>query len=301
MTRSHGPSLSRLVQTCLKKECDLGESTSAGLVVAVSGGPDSFALADVLSDLRRRWQKLRLLVVSIDHGLRPESADECERVESFCRARALPFLGVRVTVTGAGGVQAAAREARYAALEQAAEAHFGADGLIATAHHADDRAETLLLRLLRGVSLEGLGVLPPRDGRRLRPMVRATRRDVLLHCQRHELQPALDPSNADPRFLRVRVRTELLPLLTSLSPQVVQALNTLADEAGQLGQPSLLSRAQRHQLRLALENPALAVDLPLTRDLRLVRTRTEGPTPATTRRRETKAHAESGNIAGKSG
>lgn len=301
MSRSHGPSLSRLVQTCLKKECGLPESTSAGLVVAVSGGPDSLALADVLSDSRKRWRKLRLLVVSVDHGLRSESAGECARVASFCQARDLPFTSVRVKVTGEGGLQAAAREARYAALEQAAEAHFGPDGLIATAHHADDRAETLLLRLLRGVSLEGLGVLPPRDGRRLRPMVRARRSDVLLHCQRHQLEPVLDPSNVDQRFLRVRVRTELLPLLVGLSPQVVDALNTLADEAGQLGQPTLLSRTQRRQLRDALENPALALDLPLARDLRLVRTRHAGPTSATLRRQETPERDEDGNIRGKSG
>jgi len=324
MTRTHGPSLSRQVQTCLRKECGLAEATDAGLVVAVSGGPDSLALADVLSDLRRRWRHLRLLVVCVDHGLRAEGAAESQAVASFCLARSLPFLGVRVSVTGAGGLQAAAREARYGALEQIAEQHFGPDGLIATAHHADDRAETLLLRLLRGVSLEGLGVLPPRDGRRIRPMVRATRRDVLLHCQRHDLHPCLDPSNTDHRFLRARVRSELLPLLVDLSPGVVEALNALADEAGQLGQPSLLSRAQRRQLRSALENPGAPLDLPLASNLRLVRTapvttltakavtaRTltakavtaERPTPtsATLGQKESPAADAGGNIAEKSG
>jgi len=273
MSRSHAPSLHRLVQTCLRKECGLDEATAAGVIVAVSGGPDSLALADVLGALRSKWKHLQLLVVSIDHGLRPESQVEGAQVERFCRARELPFRGVRVDVTGPGGLQAAARQARYRALEAAADEHFGPSGLIATAHHADDRAETLLLRLLRGVSLEGLAVLPPRDQRRIRPMLRATREDVRLHCERHALEPIQDPSNADPRFLRVRVRRELLPLLAELSPNIVPALNTLADEAAQLDTPSLLNRTQRRLLRDALEHPDRALDLPLLQDLHLVRKR----------------------------
>jgi len=285
VTRSHAPSLATLVRACLTKECGLTEGSRAGLVVAVSGGPDSLALADVLATLRRKWTSLGLLVVSVDHGLRPESKAECQHVERFCQARDLPFSSVHVNVSGPGGVQAAAREARYRALEAAADAHFGQEGLIATAHHADDRAETVLLRLLRGVSLEGLGVLPARDERRIRPMVRATRADVLLHCERQKLDAVRDPSNQDRRFLRVRVREELLPLLTELSPQIVVALNTLADEARQLGAPSLLNREQRRALRDALENPNLALDLPITQDLRLVRNqRTTGPSRPRNRR-----------------
>jgi tRNA(Ile)-lysidine synthase len=271
MTRTHGPTLSRLVETCLEKECGLDKKAASSIVVAVSGGPDSLALADVLADLRRKRSGLRLLVASVDHGLRQESATEVERVRAFCAARELPFVGLTVEVDGTGGVQAAAREARYRALEETAEIHFGSAGLIATAHHADDRAETILLRLLRGVSLEGLGVLPPKDGRRIRPMVRATRRDVLSHCERHGLDPVHDPSNEDPRFLRARVRIELLPLLVDMSPQVVDALNTLADEATQLDGPTLLTRAQRRLLRSALENPSLPLDLPLAGGLRVVR------------------------------
>lgn len=273
MTRSHGPSLSRLVQTCLRKECGVPEDAQVGIVVAVSGGPDSLALADVFAKLRDQWQSLRLLVVSIDHGLRPESAGEVRMVEHFCHARELPFLGMRVDVSGTGGVQAAAREARYAALERAADETFGPTGLIATAHHADDRAETVLLRLLRGTSLEGLGVLPPKDQRRIRPMLRANRSDVLVHCERHDLRPVSDPSNADRRFLRARVRSELVPLLQDLSPNVTAALNTLADEAALLGTPSLLNRTQRRLLRDALENPHHALDVPISEDLHLVRRR----------------------------
>lgn len=277
MSRTHAPSLSRLVQTCLRKECGLPETAAAGVIIGVSGGPDSLALADVLASVRKTWRRLDLLAVCVDHGLRPESAAESTYVADFCRARELPFLGVRVQVDGDGGLQAAARTARYRALEAAADAHFGPGGLIATAHHADDRAETVLLRLLRGVSVQGLGVLPPRDQRRIRPLLRATRQDVLLHCERHQLAPLDDPSNLDHRFLRVRVRNEVMPLLRQLSPNITLALNTLADEAGQLGEPSLLNRTQRRLLRDALEHPEQTLDLPLARDLHLVRRRSAPP------------------------
>jgi tRNA(Ile)-lysidine synthase len=123
-------------------------------------------------------------------------------------------------------LQARAREARYAALREAAAPH---DALIATAHHADDRAETVLLRLLRGAGPRGLAVLPASARDLIRPLLRATKRDVLAHIHRHRLDFAQDPSNADAAFLRVRVRHELMPLLSDLSPQIVRHLNALAD------------------------------------------------------------------------
>jgi tRNA(Ile)-lysidine synthase len=102
---------------------------------------------------------------------------------------------------------------------------------IATGHHADDRAETLLMRLLRGTGPGGLAVLPPRDGDRIRPMIRARRVDIDAHVARHRIPHALDPSNDSPRYLRTRVRRELIPQLLRLSPRVVEHLCALADGA----------------------------------------------------------------------
>jgi tRNA(Ile)-lysidine synthase len=155
-------------------------------------------------------------------------------------------------------LQARARTARYAALELAAERAGGA--FIATAHHADDRAETVLLRLLRGSGPRGLAVLPPVAGTRLRPLLRAGRSDVLLHLRRHGVPFAADPSNRDRRHLRVRVREELLPLLHELSPGIVAHLNALSDmlatpafrDAEFAAHGAVLGRAQRRQLERAL-------------------------------------------------
>jgi tRNA(Ile)-lysidine synthase len=104
----------------------------------------------------------------------------------------------------------------------------------ATGHHAEDRAETLLIRILRGTGPAGLGVLPPRAGNRIRPLYRARRADIDAHLRRHRIPFSLDPSNADPRFLRTRVRQEVLPLLESMSPRVVDHLCRLADDLAKL-------------------------------------------------------------------
>ena len=101
---------------------------------------------------------------------------------------------------------------------------------VATGHHADDRAETLLMRVLRGTGARGLAAMPPHDGDRVRPMIAARRRDVEAHVARHRIPFATDPSNRDPRFLRTRVRHELLPALERLSPRVVEHLCALADD-----------------------------------------------------------------------
>jgi len=214
------------------------------------------ALLHVLS----RWAPrlgFEVLAHGVDHGLRPEARSELDVAADFARQSGVSFTRSVVSVSQGGNLQARARRARYAALREAAR-HQRA-GLIATAHHADDRAETVLLRLLRGTSLRGLAVLPPRSGDLIRPFVRARKADVMAHIARHHLPAAADPSNENPRFVRVRVRQQLLPLLIELSPQIVDNLNALADDAAEAlpavldeaGQPVFLNRAQRRELRRA--------------------------------------------------
>jgi len=200
--------------------------TGSRLLVAVSGGPDSMALLHVLARLRGR-HGLSLFALGVDHGLRSAAASELDLAEALASELGVGFERVAVSVAPGGNLQARARDARYAVLDARAAQ---LDAWLCTAHHADDRAETVLLRLLRGAGPDGLAALPLRAGRRVRPMLRASRADVLRHVQRHELSVATDPSNADPRFLRVRVRHELLPLLRELSPNIVQHLTALADQ-----------------------------------------------------------------------
>lgn len=271
---SHPPSLLRRVERCLEDECHVGEG--AGLVLGVSGGPDSMALLHVLSKLRAA-HRFDLCALTIDHGLRSEASSEVELVSQFCEKHDVRLVVRRLGLTDGGNLQARARDARYQCLEAVGAEQFGPEALLVTAHHKEDRAETVLLRILRGTSLEGLAVLPPRDGRRVRPMVRASKADVLLHLERHGIPFAEDPSNRQSRFLRVRVRTEVLPLLETLGPKVIDHLVTLADEAGELDEPLGLNREQRRQLRQALRERAMTLDLPLGGGLRVVRQESTSP------------------------
>jgi tRNA(Ile)-lysidine synthase len=226
------PSLRTIVRRALEGETKLPRGSR--VLLAVSGGPDSMALLDVMADHSAAFG-LRLLAHGVDHGLRNAAGAELDRAEQHADGRAVPFARTRVTVKAGGNLQERARQARWTALVEAARA---ADAkAIATAHHADDRAETVLIRLLHGSSSRGLGAMPARDAVRgmpdleiVRPLLRARKADVVAHVDRRHVPYALDPSNDDPRFLRARVRRELLPLLAELSPGIVEHLAALADE-----------------------------------------------------------------------
>lgn len=242
MARSHPPSLSTIVRRTLLEECaPLGACT---IVAAVSGGGDSQAMLSVLARLSGKLG-FTLRAHGVDHGLRPEAARELDLAQALAERWGVPFGRTRLALEPGGNLQARARDARYAALREVAAPH---QALIATAHHADDRAETVLLRLLRGAGPRGLAVLPPRAQDVIRPLVRASKRDIVLHLQRHNLDFAEDPSNRDAAFMRVRVRREAMPLLQQLSPQIVRHLNALADALGgsdlpDLGRPEALAGA----------------------------------------------------------
>jgi tRNA(Ile)-lysidine synthase len=256
MARSHPPTLLKLTLRTLLDECAIAPGER--ILVAVSGGSDSSALLHVLSILAPRLG-VTLVAHGVDHGLRPEAPAELDLAAALAEGVGVLFSRTRVEVAPGGNLQARARDARRRALSRAAQAA-GATR-IATAHHADDRAETVLIRLLHGASPSGLGVLPPTDGPYLRPLVRARKADVLAHLARHRLAFATDPSNGDRRFLRVRVRAEVLPLLEELSPAIVSHLTALADELGrgpppivkdQAGQPVALRRSQAQALHRAI-------------------------------------------------
>lgn len=207
------------------------------MLCACSGGPDSSALLHVLALLRRRLGH-ELCAVGVDHGLRVGAAAELEVAASLAHQLDVPFETRRVEVPRRGNLQMQARVERHRALQRAA--HERGAAVVALGHTADDRAETVLLRLLRGAGPRGLGAMPPRSpspvaGEQaaetdlVRPLLAARRSDVLAHLRRHGVAYATDPSNDDRRFLRTRVRHELMPLLEELSPRVGEHLCALAD------------------------------------------------------------------------
>jgi tRNA(Ile)-lysidine synthase len=196
------------------------------VVIGVSGGADSVALLLALRTLGPSFD-LALHVLHVDHGLRAESARDGEFVRDLAACLGVPCEVARVTVARGGSLEAQARAARYAALEARADA-IGA-ARIAVGHTRDDQAETVLMRVLEGAGPRGLAGIPPTRGRVIRPLLEVGRGDVLAALGAAGLPWIEDPSNLDLKFLRNRVRHELLPLLTSAyRGDVVDALNLTA-------------------------------------------------------------------------
>jgi len=261
--RSRPPTLLTLAHRLVRDERLFGRGDP--VICACSGGPDSNALLHALALLRRRVGHA-LVAVGVDHGLRREARAELGLAGAIAAAQQVPFEVVAVTVAPGPNLQARARRARHAALQQTA-ARLGAT-VVATGHTADDRAETVVMRLLRGAGPRGLAVLPPRAPALdpggvplVRPLLRCRRSDVMAHLTRHRLDHADDPSNRDRRFLRTRVRQELMPLLQELSPGIVAHLCDLAgmldrQDRSPVGAASdLLGQLGRAQ-RLAIDRAA---------------------------------------------
>ena len=196
------------------------------ILIACSGGPDSTALLDALARLAppRGW---RLSVAHVDHGLRQGSADEAAIVGALATARGLAFNALAVEVEAGGSLQDRARTARHAAL-RAEAARIGAS-VIALGHTADDQAETVLMRALAGASPAGLPAMAERERGLARPLLRVWREATIAYCAALGIVPVEDPSNADPRFLRTRVRHEVIPALEAVFPGARRRLVVLAE------------------------------------------------------------------------
>lgn len=203
-----------------------GLPDAATVIVALSGGADSLALAAAVA-FEAPKRGIRALSVTVDHGLQPGSGDAAAGAAAAATALGLDARVVRVDVGTDGGPEAAARDARYAALRDAAR-EAGAAAIL-TAHTLDDQAETVLLGLARGAgaaSLQGMAESAELEGLRLlRPLLSVRRSTTRAACEAQSLQPWDDPHNVDTRFARVRVRERVLPVLEAeLGPGIAEAL-----------------------------------------------------------------------------
>ncbi len=248
----------------------------AAVLVACSGGPDSLALlsATVFEAPRLApGSGLRVIGVTIDHGLQDGSAEHATHVvRQMAGLGADETASARVQVEGGRGPEAAAREARYAVLDQMVQ-HFGAVAVL-LGHTLDDQAETVLLGLSRGSGGRSLAGMRRRFGHYRRPLLDVTRTDTVTACQVEGIEYWNDPHNIDPAFARVRVRRKVLPVLEDeLGPGVTPALARTADQLrADMDLLDHLARAAYDGLTSeeGLETKALA-DLPLATRSRVLR------------------------------
>ena len=222
----------------------------ARLCVGLSGGVDSVVLLDVLLALAPQYQ-WQISALHVNHQLSPHAGEWARFCRRLCRERGVPLRVVKVSVARGDSIEAAARDARYAAYRAQAAPH------VVLAQHQDDQAETLLLQLLRGAGVKGLAAMPParadvlRPGLQvLRPMLGVTRCDIETYAAQHDLRWIEDESNTDSYYLRNFLRQDILPRIETRVPAYRA---TLARAAGQAAEAAQLLDA------LALQDGASAL------------------------------------------
>lgn len=208
------------------------------IVVAVSGGPDSTALLQLLFLLSSKWS-WTLTAAHANHGFRPEESErEARFVRELAEERGIPFVYRELDVpaylqANGGNPQDAARELRYRFLLDTAE-EYGACR-VALAHHAGDQAETILMRIIRGTGVTGLAGIPiirtEQNVKLVRPLLRMNKNEILEDLERHGIGYCMDSSNLSAKYTRNKIRLEALPYLSRYNPSLEKALNRLGELA----------------------------------------------------------------------
>jgi tRNA(Ile)-lysidine synthase len=205
------------------------------VIAAVSGGPDSVCLTHLLWRLKKTLP-LELVAVNMNHGLRQESSAEAKKVQALGKKLGIPVIlkNIKVKETaGAEGVslETAGRNLRYENLFSLAK-QMGFNK-IATGHTANDNAETMLMWLMRGTGTEGLAGIPMVRGggnssKIVRPILSATRREIMEYIKRQKLPYSIDSSNSTLDFTRNRIRHKVIPLLETFNPKLVEHVYNLS-------------------------------------------------------------------------
>lgn len=205
-----------------------------GIIVALSGGPDSMCLLHVLYSLKERYD-LTLYAAHINHMLRGAESDKDEEVcREFCKSTGIEFFSRSVdidTMAVERGIstEMAGRDARYEFFEELLE-RLGADK-VAVAHNLNDQAETLLMRLMRGTGIEGLvGIKPVRDEIFIRPIINITRDEIEEYCEVNSLPARIDKTNFEPIYSRNKIRLELIPYIEkNFNSDIITTLSRMCE------------------------------------------------------------------------
>lgn len=204
------------------------------VLVAVSGGPDSMCLLNVLENIR--YSNFDIAVAHVNHGIRKEANAETEYVINFCKERNIPIFAKKVDVIKKAkeekrGLEEVGRKVRYEFFEKIAnKEHFNK---IAIAHNLNDKVETILMNIIRGAGTSGLkGIEPIRDNKYIRPLIEIQRPEIEEYCRENEINPKIDKSNFDNTYTRNKIRNIVIPLLKKeFNPNIVDGINKLSQIA----------------------------------------------------------------------
>lgn len=202
-------------------------SANSTLIVGFSGGPDSVCLLTLLSKLQSKFN-LKIIAAHLDHQWRPESSQDAIWCKEFCsKLGNVTYAHTTTTelnfkVKYNGSKEEMGRNLRRAFFEKLID-QYQADHIV-LAHHANDAQETFFIRLIRGSSVTGLAGMQQLNGLYLRPLLKIYKQDILNYLMERKISFLTDPTNIDPKFLRNRIRHELIPQLTSIDPRFSQNL-----------------------------------------------------------------------------
>ena len=221
------------VFNCIKKY-NLIENGD-NIVIGVSGGTDSICLLHVLNSLREKLG-IKIYVAHINHMIREEADLETEYVSDFCKELGIECYVKKIDVqdfakTNKIGTEEAGRNIRYEFFDEILK-KVGANK-IATAHNNNDKAETVLLNILRGSGASGLkGIEPIRDNKYIRPLIETNREDIEEYCKQNNLKPKIDKTNLESIYKRNKIRNDLIPYIQKeFNPNIVKTINRLSEVA----------------------------------------------------------------------
>lgn len=207
------------------------------IVVGLSGGPDSISLINVLNEIKNDDTiKLNfdLVVAHVNHNIREEAKEDEKFVVNYCRQKGIEVYVLNIDIEKKAkdekiGTEEAGRNARYKFFEEILEKT--KSNKIATAHTANDNAETVIMNMMRGSGTSGLkGIRPIRDNKFIRPLIETTRDEIEKYCEEYNLNPRIDKTNFENDYTRNKVRNILIPLIKEeFNPNIIMTINRLSD------------------------------------------------------------------------
>ena len=206
-----------------------------GIVLGVSGGPDSISMLDILNEIKNELE-FKIYVAHINHMIREEADDDEKYVQKYCEENSIEFYSKRIDVQQIAnnnkiGTEEAGRNIRYEFFEEVMQKVKA--NKIAVAHNKNDKIETIIMNLLRGSGLSGLkGIEPLRDNKYIRPLIECERSEIEQYCEEKKLEPRIDKTNFENDYTRNKIRNIVIPYIKKeFNPNIVQTIDRLSQVA----------------------------------------------------------------------